>query len=230
MVDIEPALNELALFTSRVITSEDIEKTVKIEHQDRMVVRWMLYDHIIPLVKPQTMWLEFGVHSGQTINYISRFTQGVVFGFDSFYGLPEAWQPGFEKGYFTMNGNLPEVNSNVVLVKGLFQDTLPHFLNIIPGNIGFVHIDSDIYSSAKFVLDSIKDRIVHETVIVFDELIGYETYREHELKALNEFAQDISGEYDIEVLAHTNYEQAAVLVVDRKQFEREYFNMLFQIP
>lgn len=212
-----------------MITIEDIKKTVKIEHQDRMAVRWMLYDQVLPMVKPDTYWLEFGVYSGQTINYISRFAPGVMFGFDSFYGLPEEWQPGFPKGYFSMNGKMPEVNSNVVLVKGLFQDTLPYFLKIIPGSFGFVHVDSEIYTSAKFVLDSIRDRLVHEAIIVFDELIGYDTYREHEFKALNEFAQDVSGKYDIEVLAHTNYEQVAVLVVEREQFTREYFNMLFQM-
>ena len=34
--------------------------------------------------KPDTLWLEFGVASGKTINYISKFTHHSVFGFDSF--------------------------------------------------------------------------------------------------------------------------------------------------
>ena len=34
--------------------------------------------------KPNTLWLEFGVGSGQTINYISKFTNDKVYGFDSF--------------------------------------------------------------------------------------------------------------------------------------------------
>jgi hypothetical protein len=38
--------------------------------------------------KTNTLWLEFGVHSGYTINYISKFTNDKVYGFDSFEGLP----------------------------------------------------------------------------------------------------------------------------------------------
>jgi hypothetical protein len=32
--------------------------------------------------KPNTLWLEFGVASGRTINYISKFTHHEVYGFD----------------------------------------------------------------------------------------------------------------------------------------------------
>jgi hypothetical protein len=51
--------------------------------------------------KPNTLWLEFGVYSGTTINYISKYTTEHVYGFDSFEGLPEAWRPQYEKGYST---------------------------------------------------------------------------------------------------------------------------------
>ena len=52
--------------------------------------------------KPNTLWLEFGVASGISINYISRFTNDKVYGFDSFEGLPEKWRDGFNKGAFNM--------------------------------------------------------------------------------------------------------------------------------
>jgi hypothetical protein len=44
--------------------------------------------------KPNTLWFEFGVASGNTINYISTFTNDKVYGFDSFEGLPEKWRDG----------------------------------------------------------------------------------------------------------------------------------------
>jgi hypothetical protein len=47
--------------------------------------------------KPNTLWLEFGVATGTTINYISRFTNDKVYGFDSFEGLPENWREGYDK-------------------------------------------------------------------------------------------------------------------------------------
>lgn len=82
--------------------------------------------------KPNTLWLEFGVASGKTINYISQFTKDKVYGFDSFEGLPEKWRDGFDKGAFSRNGNLPQVNNNVELIKGWFNETLPDFIkNII---------------------------------------------------------------------------------------------------
>jgi hypothetical protein len=37
--------------------------------------------------KADTLWLEFGVYSGRTINYISSFTEDNVYGFDSFEGM-----------------------------------------------------------------------------------------------------------------------------------------------
>jgi hypothetical protein len=37
-------------------------------------------------------WFEFGVHSGSTINTLSSFCEK-IYGFDSFEGLPEDWNP-----------------------------------------------------------------------------------------------------------------------------------------
>lgn len=91
-----------------------------------------------------------------------------------------------------MYDNSPTVNykpwpKNVVLVKGLFDATLPKFLESYPEVAALIHIDSDIYSSAKTIFDCMKDRIVPGTVIVFDEIDNYPTFREHEIKAFAEF-------------------------------------------
>jgi len=95
--------------------------------------------------KENTLWLEFGVASGNTINYISKFTKYNVYGFDSFEGLPEKWRDGFEKGTFNRNGNLPQVNDNVILIKGWFKDTLYQFIHNKNKKISFIHIDCDLY-------------------------------------------------------------------------------------
>ena len=59
------------------------------------------------------LYLEFGVASGQSINFIaSRIPPNqTVHGFDSFEGLPEAWRPGFGAGFFNLRGMLPKVSS-----------------------------------------------------------------------------------------------------------------------
>ena len=123
--------------------------------------------------KPNTLWLEFGVASGNTINYISKFTYDKVYGFDSFEGLPEKWRDGFDKGAFNRNGEFPQVNQNVELIKGWFNETLVDFIKIHNKKVSFIHIDADLYSSAKFILDTLKDYMDYDCIIVFDELVNY---------------------------------------------------------
>lgn len=143
------------------------------------------------------LWLEFGVWSGRTINYIAQYASGRVYGFDSFEGLPETWRPGFEKGEFNRGGALPAVRSNVQLVKGWFSDTLPGFLRERPGQqVAFLHLDADLYSSTIFVLEALKDRL-DGCVVVFDELVNYDGFdgATGELRAWHEFVSKHEVDY-----------------------------------
>jgi hypothetical protein len=148
--------------------------------------------------KPNTLWLEFGVASGSTINYISRFTNEKVYGFDSFEGLPEYWRDGFDKGTFNMNGNLPQVNSNVELIKGWFNVTLYDFIKNKGEKISFIHIDVDLYSSTKYIFDILINYIDKDCIIVFDELVNYPGFDgdKGELKAFYEFVTENNVNYE----------------------------------
>ena len=147
---------------------------------------------------PNTLWLEFGVASGGTVNYISKFTEETVHGFDSFLGLPEKWRDGFEVGAFNLDGNLPEVNPNVSLIKGLFQDTLPAFLTEQSKKISFMHIDCDLYSSTKYILNTVKPYLQEGCIIIFDELVNYPGFdgETGELKAFYEFITENVVNYE----------------------------------
>jgi len=138
-----------------------------------------------------SLWLEFGVYSGRTINYISQFAQGKVYGFDSFEGLPEKWRDGFDKGTFTRDGELPVVNKNVELIKGCFDQTLLPFLKAHREKVSLLHLDADLYSSTKYILDLLVlcHRIDVGTVIVFDELVNFMDFAgaKSELRALHEW-------------------------------------------
>jgi hypothetical protein len=81
----------------------------------------------INLAKKDGLFIEFGVYSGKTINFISSKIDNTIYGFDSFEGLPEDWRDGYEKGHFKME-KLPEVRENVKLIKGWFDETLPQFI------------------------------------------------------------------------------------------------------
>jgi hypothetical protein len=148
--------------------------------------------------KPNTLWLEFGVATGNSINYISKFTNDNVYGFDSFEGLPEYWRNGYDKGAFNMSGNLPEVNSNVKLIKGWFNETLVDFIKTHDKKISFMHLDADLYSSTKYILDTLKTYIDTDCIIIFDELVNYDGFDGNtgELKAFYEFITENKVDYE----------------------------------
>lgn len=129
--------------------------------------------------------LEFGVRHGSSIRQIASLASQEVHGFDSFEGLPEQWHDE-PKGSYSTRGELPSVPQNVRLHAGWFDQTLPRFLRTHPGPVRLMNIDCDIYSSTKTVLDLVSGRIVAGTVIVFDEYIGNEYWRDDEFKAFQE--------------------------------------------
>lgn len=141
--------------------------------------------------------LEFGVRSGSTINHVARLRPSwTLFGFDSFEGLPEAWS-GYTltKGAFA-GESTPTVEPNVQLVKGWFDDTLPTFVAENQGPIAFVHVDSDIYSSAKTVLEQVGARLQTGSVIVFNEYFNYPNWKQHEYRAWQEYCASTGTTYD----------------------------------
>ncbi|HEY4832271.1 MAG TPA: TylF/MycF/NovP-related O-methyltransferase, partial [Waddliaceae bacterium] len=141
----------------------------------------------------------------------------IIFGFDSFEGLPETWDRAdseVPQGTFAMrNDQLPIVLHNVRLVKGLFKNTLPKFKQTTLKNapIAFLHIDVDIYSSTKDVLDNLQDHIVPGTIIVFDEFYNYEGYDRNEFKAFHEFLKKCKRKANY--IAYNQYfEQVAIRI------------------
>jgi Flp pilus assembly protein TadD len=139
--------------------------------------------------------LEFGVRHGTSIRQIATLTNQQVHGFDSFEGLPEVWHHE-PKGSYTTKGEIPKVPKNVALHAGWFDNTLPEFLKHHRESVRFLNIDCDIYSSTKTVLDLLAPQIVAGTVIVFDEYIGNEHWREDEFKAFQEAVDQYSWSYE----------------------------------
>lgn len=161
------------------------------------------------------LYLEFGVRSGGTINHLARATpHRTIHGFDSFEGLPEPWS-GYtlDAGSFGAEG-MPSVEANVELHVGWFDDTLPAFLAAHPGDVAFVHVDSDIYSSAKTILDNLAPRIAPGSIIVFNEYFNYPSWKQHEFRAFQEFCTTHGVEY--RYLCWAMYEVAVEIVsIDR---------------
>ena len=132
--------------------------------------------------------LEFGVASGPTFRVICAATSGKVYGFDSFEGLPEEWTHYQKTGRFTCNGRPPEgLPENAEFVLGYFDKTLPGFLKARPEMVSFVHVDCDVYSSARIVLAELSPRLCPGTIIVFNEYFNYPGWKHHEHKAFQEY-------------------------------------------
>ncbi len=139
--------------------------------------------------------LEFGVRFSTSIRTIAALVEQKIHGFDSFEGLPEAWH-GEAKGAYSTGGELPSVPDNVMLHDGWFEETLPGFIAEHPAPIRFMNIDCDIYSSTRTVLNLLAKQIVPGTVIVFDENIGNENWREDEFKAFQEAVAEQGWNYE----------------------------------
>ena len=139
--------------------------------------------------------LEFGVRFGTSIRQIAALVDQDVHGFDSFQGLPESWHH-VPKGSYSTKGVSPFVPENVTLHEGWFEETLPGFVKKHPGPVRFMNIDCDIYSSTKTVLEYFAEQIISGTVIVFDEYIGNEHWREDEFKAFQEAVLKHGWDYE----------------------------------
>jgi hypothetical protein len=156
--------------------------------------------------------LEFGVYKGETINFIADLLKDkTIYGFDSFEGLPETWRFDFEKGTFKID-KIPTVRQNVKLIKCWFHETLPKFISEIGKTpVSFMHIDCDLYSSTKVVLENLKNKMAEGTIIVFDEFFNYPGWKQGEYKAWMEFVSNESILF--EYLGFCKYhEQVAVKI------------------
>jgi len=161
-------------------------------------------------VSGERLVCEFGVWRGDTINHIAKMTTKNIYGFDSFEGLPERWWGVFDQGHFAV-AKLPKVGKNVSLIKGWFNKTLPVFLEQHRGLIGFLHIDSDLYSSAKTIFELLEPKLKPGAVIVFDEYFNYPGWKQGEYKAFMEFLEKTG--YAFEFIGYNrNEEQVAVIL------------------
>jgi Macrocin-O-methyltransferase (TylF) len=179
-----------------------VEKMQKATHYDDKM------KHIagaVALAPADGLVLEFGVNTGTTVNHIADLMpQRAIHGFDVFYtGLPEEWRPGFDAGKFART-ELPAVRKNVELVVGLFEDTLPGFLDGHPGPLAFLNVDCDLYSSTKTVFRYLAHRIVKGTIILFDEYLNYPGWRSHEFKAFQEYIAWSGQSYEYVSLVYTH--------------------------
>jgi hypothetical protein len=165
----------------------------------------LMYDYAISKITFDGLIGEFGVYQGRVVNYLAtQMPDKTIYGFDSFNGLPEDWK-GWEnpKGSFNLNGIPPQVEANVELVGGYFDQSLPLWVKDHEEPFSLLVIDSDLYSSACAILDILGTKqIVSGTLILFDEYFGHIGWRNNEFKAWQEFVKKHNIQYEYLAINH----------------------------
>jgi hypothetical protein len=188
-----PSLIEMAWQRARASTLDYVDA-----HMQRAMIfssREQLWEFAVRDIGSDGLAAEFGVWEGYSIKYFAKHFH-LIYGFDSFLGLHEDWLcHDLVKGNFDRKGLLPSVPTNVRLVPGWFDQTIPPFLQEHSGNFSFVHVDSDTYEAASTVLSLIGDRLQSGTVLVFDEYFGFHGWQHGEYRAWQDFVVKNNWKY-----------------------------------
>lgn len=173
--------------------------------------RFQLHEFVLnEEIKNQAIdYLEFGVASGiafrwwveHNTNPDTRF-----YGFDVFTGLPEDFGVMKKKHYDT-KGATPNIDDKrVTFISGLFQNSLPGFLETYKSERRkVIHMDADLYSSTLFVFTRLIPLLKKDDIIIFDEF-GVPT---HEFRAFSDIITSYQIEYEL-LAAINNYLQIAI--------------------
>lgn len=159
-------------------------------------------------------YLEFGVYRGESLFYWAKKNTNAesrFFGFDSFEGLPEDWEKNHQKGKFSTDGKVPQtVDPRIQFIKGWFNTTIPTFKKTyVQKNPIIIHIDSDLYSSALYVLTQFDEIIQNGTVIILDEFGNLL----HEFSAWQDYTRSYNKRFRV-LCAFPNYKRIAIQLTD----------------
>ncbi len=181
--------------------------------------RYKLYEYLNEKIigEEPINYLEFGVSKGESLKYwtdINQNPKSKFWGFDTFFGLPEKWEVftgTIDKNAFSMNGNPPDIKDpRNTFVKGLFQETLPGFLeNYENSGRLVIHHDGDLYTSTLFCLCHCDKILKPGTIVIFDEFSSVL----HEFRAWEDYCTSFMRDYVVIGATkgdHDYYSQIAV--------------------
>lgn len=147
--------------------------------------------------RDRVLYLEFGVWHGESMRLWSSVLSNpasALHGFDSFEGLPEDWDEVHPAGTFDLGGHIPTFSDpRITLHSGWFSDTLPAFQAPAGFDHTVIHLDADLYSSTKCVLDWLVTQPIFRPglTLIFDEFMD----PAHELRAFDEFLQATGAQF-----------------------------------
>ncbi len=177
--------------------------------------RYKLYEAIAAseqLFQNPIDYFEFGVAGGYSFKWWLERNQhpdSRFFGFDTFEGLPEKWG-AFAQGSMAYGLETLNISDNrATFYKGLFQDSLLPFLETYNGDLKkIIHIDSDLFSSALFVMTQLYKVLKPGDILLFDEF----AVPQHEFLAFKIFTESHYIKYEV-IGAANNYLFVAVKIL-----------------
>ncbi len=185
-------------------------------HPGYMAICKDLYSRIVAHSIPGVL-IEFGLFKGGWIAPILDHMEAIdairpSFGFDIFEGLPppnaESETENWKQGMFACS--LEQVAENLSahrrphlkLIKGWFKDTLPAAEAQAIKEVAYAKIDCDLYEPTVEILDYLRGRMTHGSVMVFDDwthvLFAGET------KAFVEWLPTVH-DYEFECIGYVNF-------------------------
>lgn len=151
--------------------------------RERFLNMFILLKYYLPQLDGHGDIIEFGTFRGGMalfMAYLLKFTKSSrrVYALDTFEGMPltENSQDYHKQGDFKEENVMEELLrrkntfglDNLVLVKGLFKDTVP---TLFREGVSFAlaHIDCDIYDAVAYSYERVKDHMVAGGYVVFDD-------------------------------------------------------------
>jgi len=174
-----------------------------------------LVKHAVHEASLPGLYLEFGVGRGKSIRWIGADAGRTVYGFDSFEGIPEYWN-GNPIGAFSQK-KLPKVPDNVRFQIGMFDKTIPGFLEEHSDPVAFLHVDCDLYSSTVTIFEAFGPRLQPGAIVLFDEYYNFPRWQQHEYKAFQEFVGKNGVKYEYIGYSVTG-QQVAVRILENPNF------------
>jgi len=162
--------------------------------------------------------LELGVYKGGSTIMIARFLKKLgskkkIYACDSFAGLPYDDKFSYTKnakGMFSdSSANIVKkkfkkfnVDEGIVMIEGLFEDTL--YKKLADEKFSFVFVDCDLYDATKFSLDFVFPRLAKGGIVLFDEYDRFlkDSYEWGETRAVDEFCEANNIKVNLDPLPH----------------------------
>ena len=79
--------------------------------------------------------------------------------------------------------------------------------------VALLHVDCDLYSSTKLLFDSFINEIRPGTIIVFDELLNFDGYETHEMKAFYEYVTEYNVSFEVLGIESLTSQPVAVKII-----------------